>query len=272
MKHLLTFDEFLNEKLKGDSIEILKNRDVVPLSQINKRAAVASIGMGKGDGDKKDDAIGGKRVSIPVKNLQAAQTEIIAEKAIGMAIGTMLNTTPTKIGGDLGSIVSNDNFIMDGHHRWAATFLCDPAAKVQAVQIDLPGKVLVTALNTITVGMFNREGNFGNGNIEDFTGKNIGNLIDGFLETGISGKFPITPEQVRQSLANMPGAKGDFEKGKSLMMKNADALPKKIMPGAPPRVEMPVIGPDEVAKVKQMLANGDIDLTNPYSKDVNKEL
>jgi hypothetical protein len=44
------------------------------------------------------------------------------------------------------------------------------------------------------------------------------------------------------------------------------------MPGAPARVEMPVIGPDEVDKVKRMLANGEIDLTKPYSSDVNKEL
>jgi hypothetical protein len=264
--------ETIDENTKANSIAILNNRDVVPLSQINKKAAISSIGKGKSDGDKKDDEIGGKRVSIAVKNLQAAQTEIIAEKAIGMAIGTMLNTTPTKIGGDLGSIISSDNFIMDGHHRWAATFLCDPNAKVQAVQIDLPGKVLVTALNTITVGMFNREGNPGFGNIEEFTSKNIGKLIDGYLETGISGKFPITPEQVRESLGNMPGANGDFEKGKALMMKNADALPKKIMPGAPPRIEMPVIGPDEVEKVKQMLAKGEIDLTDPYSKEVNREL
>jgi len=268
MKHIHTFESYLLE----NSIEILNTRDVIPLSKINKKAASASIGNGDKDGDKKDDTVGGKKVSIPVKNLQAAQTEIIAEKAIGMAIGTMLNTKPTKIGGDLGSIISNDNFIMDGHHRWAATFLCDPNAKVEATQIDLPGTSLVTALNTITVGMFNRGGNYGDGDIKDFTGKNVGNLLDNFLTNGIQGKFPITPEQVKESLGNMPGANGDFEKGKTLMMKNADALPKKIMPGAPPRVEMPVIGPDEVAKVKQMLANGEIDLTNPYSDDVNKEL
>jgi hypothetical protein len=268
MKYVKTFESYLLE----DSIEILKMRDVVPLSRINKKAANASIGKGGADGDRKDDVVGGKKASIAVKNLQAAQTEIIAEKAIGMAIGTMLNTKPTKIGGDLGSIVSEDNFIMDGHHRWAATFLCDPSAKVEATQIDLPGKSLVTALNTITVGMFNRGGNSGDGNIKDFTGKNIGSLLDNFLENGIQGKFPITPKQVKESLGNMPGANGDFKKGKALMMKNADSLPKKIMPGAPPRVEMPVIGPDEVAKVKQMLANGEIDLTNPYSDDVNKEL
>lgn len=268
MKYVKTFESYLLE----DFVEIHKMRDVIPLSKINKKAADASIGSGNKDGDGKDDIVGGKKASIAVKNLQAAQTEIIAEKAIGMAIGTMLNAKPTKIGGDLGSIVSKDNFIMDGHHRWAATFLCDPNAKVEATQIDLPGKSLVTALNTITVGMFNRGGNYGDGDIKDFTGKNIEKLLDNFFENGIQGKFPITPEQVKESLGNMPGANGDFEKGKALMIKNADSLPKKIMPGAPPRVEMPVIGPDEVEKVKQLLAKGEIDLTNPYSDNVNKEL
>jgi len=268
MKHYVkTFEGFIIEDM-----EILKMRDVIPLSKINKKAAQAAMGNGENDGERRDDSVSGKKVSIAVKNLEAAQTEIIPEKAIGMAIGTMLNTKPTKIGGDLGSIVSKDNYIMDGHHRWAATFLCDPNAKVEATQIDLPGKSLVTALNTITVGMFDRGGNYGEGDIQDFTGKNIGKLLDNCILNGIQGKFPITPEQVKESLGNVPGANGDYEKGKSIMMKNADSLPKKIMPGAPPRVEMPVIGPGEVEKVKKLLADGDIDLTNPYSDIVNKEL
>lgn len=268
MKYIKTFESYILE----DSMEIHGRGDVIPLSKVNKKAADASIGNGGKDSDMRDDAVAGKKVSVPVKNLQAAQTEIIAEKAIGMAIGTMLNTKPATIGGDLGSIVSKDNFIMDGHHRWAATFLCDPNSKVKATQIDLPGVSLVSALNTITVGMFNRSGNYGDGDIKDFTGRNIGNLLDNFLKNGIQGKFPITPEQVKESLGNMPGAGGDYEKGKKIMMKNADALPKQIMPEAPARVEMPVIGPDEVEKVKRMLANGEIDLTKPYSNDVNKEL
>jgi len=268
MKYLKTFENYLSEA----KIEIHGKDDVIPLSKVNKNAASASIGSGSQDGEKRDDVVAGKKVSLPVKNLKAAQTEIIAEKAIGMAIGTMLNSKPPKIGGDLGSIVSKDNFIMDGHHRWAATFLCDPNGKVEATQIDLPGVPLVSALNTITVGMFNRGGNHGEGDIRDFTGRNIGKLLDNFIENGIQGKFPITPGQVKESLGNMPGANGDYEKGKEIMMKNADALPKRIMPGAPPRVEMPVIGPEEVDKVKQLLASGEIDLTKPYSSGVSKEL
>jgi hypothetical protein len=112
---LKSFEQFIHE-----NIEILKNKNVVPLSKMNKNVAKAAIDSGKTDGELSDDSVSGKKVNISVNKLTAAQTEIIPEKAIGMAIGMMLNTDPVKIGGDLGSIISKDNFIMDGHHRWAA--------------------------------------------------------------------------------------------------------------------------------------------------------
>ena len=266
---LFSFEEFVNEKR---SEGILGSTDAVPLSAIDPKVARAAIDTGHNDGQKPDDVARGKRVSIPVKSLRAAQTEIIPEKAIGMAIGVMLGPNPPKIGGDLGSILSKDNYIMDGHHRWAATFLCDPSAKVEATQIDLPGKELVTALNVVTVGLFNREGNQGSGEIKDFTSAKIGALLDEYLTTGISGKFPILPEEIRERLGKVPGANGDSEKGKKIMMKNADSLPKQIMPGAPDRVDMPVIGPDEVKKVEDLIASGSVDLKEPYSKEVKSEM
>ena len=70
----------------------------------------------------------------------------------------------------------------------------------------------------------------------------------------------------------MPGADGDANKGKDIMMKNADALPKQIMPDAPARVEMPVIDGKKVAVVQKMLEKGLIDIKPPYSKDVKSKL
>lgn len=40
------------------------------------------------------------------------------------------------------------------------------------------------------------------------------------------------------------------------------------MPGAPDRVDMPVIGPNEVKKVEALLANGEVDIKHPLSKEV----
>lgn len=265
MKHIKLFEEFINEEIHGTD-------KVISISDVNKLAAKSSIGAGTKDGDQKDDVATGRKVSIAVNKLSAAQTEIIPEKAICMALVTMLNSKPTKIGGDLGSIISKDDYIMDGHHRWAATYLCDPSAKVEAVQIDLPGTALVSALNIITVGLFSRGGNQGSGEIKDFTADKIGKLLDVYIEGGINGVYPLTSEEVKFNLGLVPGANGDYERGKSIMMSNANKLPKKIMPGAPQRVEMPVIGPDEVEKVKTMLAQGVVDIKPPYSDEVKKDL
>ena len=254
--------------LKEDE-EILGSTGVVPLSKINKDAAQAAISGGMRDGSNPDDVVTGKKVSVAAKDLKAAQTEIIPGKALGIAFGMLKSG---KIGGDLGSIISQDPFIMDGHHRWAATFLCDPNGTVTATQIDLPGTALVTALNLITVGKLGKSGNPGKGNIADFKGSVIGTLIDELLVKGIFGDYPQSPEEVKTNLGKVPGANGDATKGKEIMMKNADTLPKDIMPDAPARVEMPVIGEKEVAIVQKFLEKGVVDIKPPYSPDVKKAL
>lgn len=248
------FESLVSEK----NLDALPTK-VLPLRKIDKDDAKNAVDGGHKPGELKKPEVKGQVTSISVNKLKAAQNEIIPEKAIGMAIGMMLSKNPIKVGGDLGSIISKDGYIMDGHHRWAATFLVDPGAKVQATQIDLNGIPLVSALNIITKGKFNREGNQGKGNIKDFTSKVIGKHLDDFIENGIGGEFPISKEDIRKYLGRVPGAKGDYQVGRAIMMKNADSLPKVIMKGAPKRLDMPVIGPDEVKKVKRMLADGEID-------------
>lgn len=260
MKSLQTY---LNESLILEKKEIFKSTEAIPLSKIDPKVARKAVQQGLKDGEISDDQVTYKKVSIPVSKLKAAQTEIIPEKAIGMAIGLMLSPKG-KIGGDLGSIMSRDNHIMDGHHRWAATYLCDPKARVGGTQINLDGKLLVTALNVITKGKFMRNGNQGSGNIKNFTSRVIGSLLDDYIENGIPGQYPISSEAVKSALGRVPGAKGDYIKGKEIMMKNADALPKQIMKGAPNRIDMPVIQPEEVQDVAKDLSKGVIDITEPY--------
>lgn len=260
---MLSRREF-NQLVEAVKDEILGLDPVVPLSKIPKAAAKAAIGTGG-----KDDVATSSKATFNSKDLKPAQKEIIVAKALGMAIGMLLSG---KIGGELGSIVSEDNYIMDGHHRWAAAFICDPNSKINAMQINLPGTALVSALNVVTVGQLGKSGNKGEGNVADFKGAKLGVEIDKILETGIKGDFPKTPDEVKEALGKMPGANGDVEKGKKLMMKNADALPKKIMPGAPERIEMPVIAPDQVAGIAKGLAAGEYDLTAPYSDEVKAKL
>lgn len=244
----------------------------LPLKEVDPKLAKEVIKSGLKDGDKLDDSFVSKKTAVPVNKLKGAQTEIIPEKAIQMALGMMLSKEPTKIGGDLGSILSKDNYIMDGHHRWAATYLCDPTEKVEGTVIDLPGGELVTALNYITAGVYNRKGNPGKGNIKDFKSSVIGKILDDYIKNGIPGQYPISKDDVKLYLGRVPGANGDPLKGRDLMCKNADKLPKDILPGAPDRIDMPVINPEEVMEVATLIKKGAVDLVDPISDSVEKLL
>lgn len=256
--------------------EILGTTDVMGLSTVPKDAAKAAVRSGQKDDDKEDDVVPTKNWSGAASALRAAQTEIIPEKALGMAIA-MINKSgifTSGPGGNLESIVSGDSppYIMDGHHRWAATYLADPGANIIATQIMLPGKALVSALNVVTVGSFGRGGNQGKGNIANFKGGVFDKLIEDWKENGYTAdtKNKVSAEDTTKAITTLGG--GDFEKGKKQLMANADALPKTIMPGAPDRIEMPVINGKEVKAVAKALAGGSIDIKPPYSDDVKTKL
>jgi hypothetical protein len=264
-KILQLIDEKLQALREADSA--LGTNKVVGLSQIDKETADAAIGGGLEDKDKSDDIVAGGKVKIAVGELKPAQTEIIKEKAFGMAINFLLNNKWQNA--DLGNIVSKDNYIMDGHHRWAAISLIDPSSTVDVTQIDLPGQPLVTTLNLITKGKFGIDiGNKGKGNVAEFTGKNFDTVISSAMKEGVKGDFPISTEDVNKALGMIPGADGDAEKGKQIMMANADKLPKQKMPGAPARVEMPVISKERVKTVQNMLAKGAVDIEEPFADGV----
>ncbi len=40
-------------------------------------------------------------------------------------------------------VISNDNYLLDGHHRWAALMGIDSKSKINCVKIDLPMKELI---------------------------------------------------------------------------------------------------------------------------------
>lgn len=248
-----------------NEIEVLGQSKVIPLSKIPVAVAKIAVSSGQKDNNQSDDVSISKKATISVKDLKPAQTEIIKEKAFGMAIKFLGKDEWDGV--DLEAIISNDNFIMDGHHRWAAVFLIDPKAKIKGTVINLPGVALVSVLNIITKAM-GKEGNPGTGDVRTFTGANFDKIITEALAEGIKGQYPISAEQVKAAMAKVPGANGDPQKAKQIMMKNADQLPKQIMPGAPDRVDMPVIGPEQVNKIATVIRNGVVDFTAPYSPAV----
>lgn len=65
---------------------------------------------------------------LPVKDLKATQSEFDLTK-IDQMIG---ERTDNKI------VVSNDGYVMDGHHRWLADYNTNKEAKISAIVVDLP--------------------------------------------------------------------------------------------------------------------------------------
>ena len=90
------------------------------------------------DGDAKDDIVNVKMDKKEIGTLKPIQKQIYFDKSIGAtaefgAEGTKSFLTKNSI-----MVVSADNFIIDGHHRWLSGNLIDPKMKVPALVIDLP--------------------------------------------------------------------------------------------------------------------------------------
>ena len=91
---------------------------------IDDPKAQAYMTSGEKDGDPKDDkATFVKNPKIAASAAKPTQSNILIAKSIGMAANGVE-------GGNLGAYFSTDNEILDGHHRWAATMLNNPGAKM----------------------------------------------------------------------------------------------------------------------------------------------
>ena len=240
------------------------------LSAVPKDAAKAAIGAGKKDGDDKDDvAVIKSGASFSAGELKPSQKEVIPKKATEFAFSAIMKIKPMESGpgGDLGAIVSADNFIMDGHHRWAATILVDPGAKLKGTQIMLPGQALVSALNVYTAGI-GKSGNPGEGDISKFGGKAIEDEIDAILANGYWAEGDA--EKCKEAFIKWGG--GTVEDAKAKMVANADKMVKTLPAWAPSRVDMPVIDQPIVDKVADTIAKGELDFKPPYSDDVKSKM
>lgn len=82
-----------------------------------------------------------KNVKIPVGKLKATQKEIKAGKSFGMADAYYKGEFDPAEGEVI--LVSSDNHILDGHHRWAALLLADPDREMKVIQIDMPMRELL---------------------------------------------------------------------------------------------------------------------------------
>ena len=101
-------------------------------------------GLAKNDGDAKDDVVDVKIKSVAVGNLKPIQSQIYFDKSIrNVASFGAQGTKDFSSSKNNFYVISSDNRIIDGHHRFLSAVLVDPKIKVTALEIDLPIKDLL---------------------------------------------------------------------------------------------------------------------------------
>lgn len=94
------------------------------------------------DGDKEDDEIKVKIVNKIASDLKPIQKQIYFDKSI-KAIKKGSPEESEKYISEIYFIISSDDYIIDGHHRWQTANLINPNMKVKCVEVDLNKERLI---------------------------------------------------------------------------------------------------------------------------------
>lgn len=276
MKSFYEFCQHIQKHKKILNEETLGMQDPVPLSQFAAKpelSAAAAKG-GQLDQNPKDDVVAATLSgSGPVSSLLPTQSTLVSDKVLNFIL---LNLSGQMSLQDMGAIVSGDNAIMDGHHRWAAAYAVDPSMTVSFVRIPLPLAKLISILNLYTVGTLGRmEGNPSDG---ESIAQAFANLIkklqnaftNGFSYSDKNGTSEYSPEQVQQALAKAKGANNNPELGLKQIIANVQSIPADKQKSATNLVrdEMPVINKEELADLVKNLNAGNVDHMQPLGRAV----
>ena len=88
--------------------------------------------------NKKDDVVKVTSEKEQAGNLKPIQQQIYFDHAIAFLPKGGVEDSKNFLLKKSYFIVSNDNFIIDGHHRWALANIIDKSMKVRVLKIDLP--------------------------------------------------------------------------------------------------------------------------------------
>jgi hypothetical protein len=77
---------------------------------------------------------------VPVGELKATQSEILADKTYGIADAYLRGVPGVVKTMNDPIIISSDNHILDGHHRYSAMLTADPSFKMNVIRIGMPMK------------------------------------------------------------------------------------------------------------------------------------
>lgn len=92
-----------------------------------------------------DDVVDSGLTTVQADKLVPIQKQIYLSKSLTSTAEFGVNGS-TDFLKNSAIIVSGDNHIVDGHHRWSSALLIDPKMKMKALKIDMPIKKLVPLL------------------------------------------------------------------------------------------------------------------------------
>ena len=205
----------------------------------------------------------------------------LVSKAICFALAAIKKMPPfaTGPGGDLGAIITSDNHIMDGHHRWIASGMVDPNSEVGGFIVEFPAKQMIAALNMITVKLGITKGKPGSGGFDQFNEAGILEGLQDFAENGASipGKGAwkgLEAPVVLQACEEFSGVTGDgaIAAAAKKFGENCSQLTLSVPDGFPARPDMPVISKKKghLKDAIEFLRSGQVDLNEPYAESVGK--
>ena len=129
--------------------DVTDKNEPFPRGLTDKEAQVW-LNAGLKDGDKKDDR---KRVSldkVEARKLRPIQEQMYFDKVINNIVKAGGVEKSLKKLSEKIIIASNDNRILDGHHRFITILLANPSMKQKVLKIDLPIDELLKLSNAYT--------------------------------------------------------------------------------------------------------------------------
>jgi hypothetical protein len=221
------------------------------------------------DGDPYDDVVN-IQVSPNIascKDIFPTQQEVLLTNAVEVALRIQLGKLP--LGGNIGAVISEDLLIMDGHHRWAGSWLAGGGdVMIGGVWIGMPAKQLVPVLAAVGDHFHPGKRNPGRDveNIFNIGTEAVGELLNALTTKEGYSKW-LTPDEATEACETLAGS---VENVKKLFVDRLKEIQKNKPPSwAPPREEMPVIraSQGEHIKTANAIKKGQVDIYEPYMKE-----
>jgi hypothetical protein len=268
---MITFSEYrLYEQLKFDKRkynDILKNMGVMnDKGKVNLENMIDKINKFLDSDNNKEkflkdvekNKIEGEVTKIKAKKLKPGQQNIFLDKVITRILSVPKLAKKILKGKmkDQDILISSDNYIIDGHHRWASAFLLNSKCKIKCTRINLPIVVALPILNGILnlVGSTNQQQS---GNEEydvyklvtmdkDELKKNLSEIVKKIAEDGLWGSGKKSPHMIGKFFIKI--GKKIEEDLVNHLIKNIYKLPNPY-PESTNRKDMPQFKKNEIQEI-----------------------